>query len=83
MRADAAVATTEATQALRGCANAIQRSIAQPINVALALFCEFDDPLGDYLDDRIGSILNAEGHAGHLERDPHDAYGLGIEALTI
>jgi len=67
----------------RRLAKVLQRPLAKQVRIARASFREFDDFLGDYLNDGIISICQAKGRPRHFERDAHDTLSLGIELLAV
>jgi len=56
---------------------------AQNIEIALTVFCEFDDLRRDGLFDAIVAVPNPQGDADQFERESYDAPIFRVEPVTI
>jgi hypothetical protein len=57
--------------------------LAQNIRIALAGLPSLDEVVRNHLLDLIVSMRESKGNASHLESQPHDALGLGIELVVV
>lgn len=63
-------------------ADALERSFAQQVGIALAVVGKFDELAGDGPFDVLVAVSGPQGEANKFEGDTEDTPGLGVEVLV-